>query len=144
MHWRLNQTIEQNLFRAHLADASSLLSQLLHESLPLLGIFILANALAIVLAQVIWHRYVNAMLIQFMALVEKTQQLDFSPDPEEMKHRYELLTLAEIQRTKERQRLAAIREQISNLEAEVSVSANPPSIRQALNSLENLLPHQTG
>lgn len=146
MRRQLNQTIEENLYRVHLAEAGSLLEQLLHQALPLLGIFLLANALALVLVHFVWRRYLNAMLRLFMALVGKTRRLDFSLDPHRTRYRYGLLTLTETQRAKERHRLAAIREQMGQLEAELSAAADPRTvqrIRQALDGLEPLLPSRT-
>jgi hypothetical protein len=143
LHWQLNQTIETNLYRAHIGEAGTLLRQLLQVSLPLLGVFILANALALLLAQAIWHRYVNSMLLQCMALIDKTRRLDFSPDSEIVRHRYDLLKLSVAQRAKERHRLKVFRERMSGLQAEVLSSANSETVRKVLNDLEDLLPPRT-
>lgn len=143
MRWQLNQTIEKNLYRVHQAEAGPLLGQLLHEAWLPLGIFLIVNALALLAAHLIWRSYLNVMLRRFMALVGKTRRLDFSLDPNRTRYRYGLLTLTETLRTKERHRLAAIREQMSRLEAEVSDFGDPQRIRNALDSLDELLPPKT-
>lgn len=140
MRWQLNQTIEQNLYRVHQADAGSLLGQLLHQAVPLVGLFLLANALALVLVHLVWRRYLNAMLRRFMALIGKTRRLDFSLDPSKTHYRYGLLTLTEAQRTKERHRLVSIREQMDRLEAEVSAGSDLQRIRNVLDAVGELLP----
>ena len=140
MRWQLNQTIEQNLYRVHQADAGSLLGQLLHQAVPLVGLFLLANALALVLVHLVWRRYLHAMLRRFMTLIGKTRRLDFSLDPSKTRYRYGLLTLTEAQRTKERHRLVSIREQMDRLEAEVSAGIDLQRIRNALDAVGELLP----
>ena len=75
-----------------------------------------------------------------MALIDKTGRLDFSADAKASPDSHELLMLTGTQRTRERQRLAAIREQMMKLDSEVSASANPQRVRDALDSLEELLP----
>jgi len=140
MYRHLNQTIEYNLYRAHLAAAAPLLDQLLHAAWPLLGMYLVANALVLLLAHVIWRGYLNSLLSRFMALIDKTGRLDFSADAKASPDSHELLMLTGTQRTRERQRLAAIREQMMKLDSEVSASANPQRVRDALDSLEELLP----
>lgn len=142
MQFRLNQVIEKNVFRVHLAEAEPMLRQLLHQALPMLGIFLIVNALALLFAHLIWNRYVKTMLSLFMKRVGKSQRLDFSLDRDEPDPRYELVKLIETLRAKERVRLAAIRTKMSVLEEEIS-DGDPQHIRQVLHGLGELLPPKT-
>jgi len=143
LYLQLNRIIEDNLYRVHLANATPLLSQLLHTALPLLGMFLFVNALVLLFVYMFWRHYLNVMMRQFVILIGKTRRLDFSPDSVQTLRRHKLLRLTETQRAQERQRLLAIREQVSKLEVQVSASGNPQDIRDALHRLENLLPSRT-
>jgi hypothetical protein len=143
LYLHLNQAIEENLYRVHLAKAAPLLNQLLHAAWPLLGMFLFVNALVLLFVYMAWRQYMNVMLRQFMMLIGKTQQLDFSPDSKQTSYRFELLLLTEAQRAQERQRLTAIREQVSRLGAEVSAANNPQNVQDALRELETWLPTRT-
>lgn len=138
MHWRLSQIIEENLYRVHLAKAAPLLNQLMQETPLLLGIFILANVIALLVADGIWRGTINSLLRSFMALVGKTGRLDFSADPE-TSGRHRLLELAGTQRARERLRLAVIREQTAGLDAELSGAGDPRRLRELLNGLNKLV-----
>lgn len=138
MHWRLSQIIEETLYRVHLAKAVPILQQLMQEATLLLGIFMLANLIALLVADGIWRGYVNSLLRIFMSLVGKTGRLDFSGDPE-MNGRHRLLDLLGTQRVRERRRLAAIREHIAGLDAELSGAGNPRRLLELLNGLNKLV-----
>jgi hypothetical protein len=138
MHWRLSQVIEDNLYRVHLAKAASMLHQLMQEASLLLGIFLLANVVALLVADGIWRRYVNSLLRSFMTLVGKTGRLDFSADPE-VSGRHRLLELAATQRARERLRLGAIREQMAGLDAEASGAGDQRKVRELLDGLNRLV-----
>lgn len=138
MHWRLSRVIEENLYRVHLAKAAPLLNQLMLEAPLLLGIFMLANAIALLLADGIWRGYINSLLRDFMTLVGKTGRLDFSADPR-VGGRHRLLDLAATHRVRERNRLAAIREQMARLDAELSGANDPRSLRELLSGLRELV-----
>lgn len=138
MHWRLSQIIEDNLYRVHLAKAAPLLNELMHAAPLLLGVFMLANLIALLVADGIWSCYINSLLRRFMTLVGKTGRLDFSADPD-MSGRHRLLDLAATQRAHVRLRLGAIREQMARLDAEVSGAGDPHKVREWLDSLNKLV-----
>ncbi len=138
MHWRLSQIIEENLYRVHLAKAVPVLHQLMQEASVLLGVFILVNIIALLVADGVWGRYVNSLLRSFMTLVGKTGKLDFSADPN-MSGRHRLLDLAQAQRARERVRLVAIQEQVVRMEAELSGAGDPGRLRELLNGLDELV-----
>lgn len=140
MYRQLNQTIEQNLYRIHLAEAAPLIDQLLRTAMPLVGIFLVANVIALLVGYLIWRQYLNAILRQFLELVGKTANLDFTEDIQHASVRYELLFLTEALRSKERQRLTELRGQVDKLEARGS---GAHSTGQLLSTIEALLPHDT-
>lgn len=134
----LNAVIEDNLYRMHVAAAAPMMTQLMHEAFLVLGLFVIVNVIALLVAHGIWHRYVYSVLRDFMALVGKTARLDFSPDPDSDR-RHEVLALAGTWRARERARLAAIREHLTRLDAGVSGGSPPQSVRNTLDGLNELL-----
>lgn len=111
----------------------------MHEALKVLGMFILLNVLALLAADVVWRRYVSSVVHDFMVLIGKTGELDFSAD-RDTAHGHEVIALASKWRARERARLAAIRGQLVRLDDEVSARSDPRSIRDLLDRLEELLP----
>jgi len=139
MFRHLNQIIEENLYRVHLADTVPMLAQLMHEALILLGIFGAANLIALVVVDFIWRRYVYSILRLFMQLMGKTYHLDFTVDPE-ISDQHQILDLAETQRDQDRTRLTAIRNQLSCMEPEMLAANDEHALREVLKSLDELLP----
>ncbi len=138
MFWRLNQIIEENLYRVHLADAGPILIPLMQEALILLGIFSAVNLIALVLVDFIWRRYVYSILRLFMQLMGKTSRLDFTSDPE-IRHQHQILELAETQREQDRNRLIEIRTQLSRINP-VTTTNDVQDVSDVLESLDELLP----
>lgn len=139
MFQHLNQIIEDNLYRVHLADATSLLPQLISQSYFLLGLFFAVNLLALVAVDLVWRRYVHSILRSFMQLMTKKSQLDFSADPA-IASRHQLLDLTKTQREQDRARLTAIRAQLSLLNPDVPTAADAPTVQEVLSALNELLP----
>lgn len=138
MFRHLNQIIEENLYRVHLADAVPILTQLTHEAITLLLIFGATNLVALVFVDLLWRRYVNSILCLFMKLMGKTHQLDFTSDPI-ISDRHQVLHLTEIQRDQDRVRLTAIHDQLLHLET--AMLANEAyAMNVALKALNELLP----
>jgi len=139
LNWHLAGVIEENLYRVHLHAPGPLFDQLMQGAQKVLGMFILINVIALLLADAIWRHHVNCVVNDFMALTGKTGDLDFSADPETA-HSHEVLALARAWRARERVRLAAIREQLVRLEGEVSAQSDPRRIQELLDNLKELLP----
>lgn len=138
LNWHLADIIEENLYRVHLGGAEPLFDQLLRGALKILGAFILINLIALLAADVIWRRHVRSVVHDFMALVGKTGELDFSSDPETA-HAHEVIVLARSWRARERDRLAAIRGQLARLDGGLSARIDPRIVRQLLDRLHELL-----
>jgi len=141
MFRHLTGIVESNLYRVHLAGAAPILNQLRHETLFLLGLFCVANAIVLVLVDFLWRRHVYSILGLFMNLVARTRALDFTADPD-TGDRHQLLFLAQAQRERDRTRLWQIREQMSRLEA-AGAANNVQAMHDLLNTLYNLVPKPT-
>ena len=139
MFLRLNGIVEESLYRVHLADAVPILTQLIHEAVILLTIFGVANVVALVVVDLLWRRYINSILRQFMQLMDKTYQLDFTSDPSIRSHHH-ILDLAVAQRDQDRIRLSAIRDHLSRLEPAMLVTDDTQAVRDIMRALDNLLP----
>lgn len=136
--WHLSGVVEENLYRVHLAEAEPMLGQLTLAAVNVLVVFVAVNVAAVLAADAIWRYYVNSVVHDFMVMVGKTGELDFSPDPEATRH--EVLALAAAWRARERTRLDAIRVQAGRLDAGVFAANDPGSVHDALNRLDGLLP----
>lgn len=139
MFGRLNQIIEDNLYRVHLGGSVPILAQLTHEALILLGIFSVVNLIALLLVDLGWRRYVNSILRLFMRLMGKTYQLDFTSDPE-ISDRHQVLDMAKTQRVQDRNRLTEIRQQLSRLEPAMLAANDTQGVHDVLKALDELLP----
>ena len=136
--WRLNDLIEDSLYRVHLDQTGSALIQLLQEGSWVLGPFVVVNVLALLAAEGIWSHHENLVIQDFAALIGKTRGLDFSKDAE-TRRQHEVLTLAMSWRARERTRFAAIHEQVVKLENAASARESAPDIRNAVQRLRKLL-----
>ncbi len=139
MWQHLNQVVDDNLYRVHLADAAPILLQLARQALVLLGIFFAVNVLALVLVDLVWRAYVNTILRHFMHLMGKTAALDFTSD-QPNPQRHQVLDLAESQRDKERQRLTEIRTRLSLLPNAPLAPENAHYVADAVHAAKRLLP----
>lgn len=138
----LNQILDDNLYRVHLQDSPSILSLLLRQAVALLGVFFVANLCALLLVNLIWQRHVNAVLRHFLALIKKTQALDFSADPA-LSGQHQVINLTAIQRRQKRQRLQQFRARLHAITADLTQARAPAELGAALHGLRHLLPAQT-
>jgi hypothetical protein len=138
VHWHLNELIEENLYRVHLAASAPIFEQLLQEASGTFALFAGINLLALTLAEVAWSVHENAILQEFMCLVDKTRALDFSKDAASAQ-RHEVLSLTRAWRNGERARLAQLREQMQKLE--VIAAANPAAqhLRDGIEAMQRIL-----
>ncbi|PIQ50959.1 MAG: hypothetical protein COW02_17475 [Comamonadaceae bacterium CG12_big_fil_rev_8_21_14_0_65_59_15] len=138
MYARLSAVVEDNLYRIHMADTQPIATQLLHESARLLGIFVLVNAVALLLGDWLWRRYVQSILRAFRQMMAKTAALDFSVDST-LQRRHQLLDLTEQQRRMDRERLTAVRNRLTQLVA-AQQAGDGAAVQQALNALDQVIP----
>jgi hypothetical protein len=139
MRLYLDEIVSDNLYRAHLADAESILNQMALEALFLLGLFFVVNLIALLLVDWVWRRYVGSIVGAFMQLVKKTDALDYSADPQFTK-RHQVLDLAERHREQARQTLATFRTRLAALPGALQQPDNPQAVAQLLHELRALLP----
>ena len=139
LYWHLSGVVEENLYRVHLPAAEPLFDQLMLGAQKVLGIFILINVIGLLLADAIWRHYVNFVVNDFMALIGKTGELDFSSDADAARG-HEVLVRVRSWRTRERNRLVAIREELARLEDEVSGRGDSRHLRDLLDNLGKLMP----
>ncbi len=137
-HWRLVQLIEDSMYRMHAAQSAPTLLRLAQEAFPVLALFVVFNLIALTLVAGLWSARENLVLRDFMALIAKTQALDFSSDPAPQRP-HEVLALAASWRARERTRSAAIRDELAQLEATAAANASAQTLRDALERLNKHL-----
>lgn len=74
----LSEAIDQEMYQVHFAGHLSAFSHLLNEGMKMLGIVLLVNLVALVVADLIWAYWVNGILRNLMALMDASLHLDFS------------------------------------------------------------------
>ena len=92
LHIRLNAIVDESLYRIHFSGQHSMYTNLLNESLRIIGGMIATNVLALFVADRIWTHYVRSILSPLRVLLTHTRELDFQPDPD-VAQRHKVLTL---------------------------------------------------
>lgn len=138
LHWRLVHFIDNSMYRMHAAQEGLTLMRLAQEGFPVLVLFVVVNLMALTLVAGLWSARENLVLQDFIKLMEKTRELDFSSDPEP-RRQHEVLKLATAWRALERARFAALREQLANLESAQPSDQSLQDLRVALTRLNQLL-----
>lgn len=110
----LGEAIDQDLYRIHLADKLSVFGYLLREGMKMLGVILLVNVAALILADRVWAYGVNRILRSLTALIDAALQLDFSAKAH-IPCNHAVLVQALAWRNAERVRIEGIRHDISTL-----------------------------
>lgn len=139
LYGRVNGLIDEGLYRVHKVPTSSLLQQVTTEALPVLAVLALVNMLVLVLIVKLWSVHEDRILRNYMTLVGKTGQLDFSSDSA-IQANHQLVTLAVEWRARERDRLVGIRETAKQLESAVLANEPVNSLTSLSKKLMGLLP----
>jgi HAMP domain-containing protein len=130
--------IEQGLYRIHHSDRHEAWPLLLASAWRAIGVLLLVNAVALLVADRIWARYVNRVLDRFGRLVERTAALDLGVDPEPAGlHRAVDLALA--WRRYEHRIWCDVRSEVGALESAVAGPFDAAQVAECLARLERLL-----
>lgn len=141
LHIRLNAIVDESLYRIHFSGQHSMYTNLLNESLRIIGGMIATNVLALFVADRIWTHYVRSILSPLRVLLTHTRELDFQPDPD-VAQRHKVLTLALNWRGVERARHEALRDAIKQME--MRASASDGEFRASLLAFQAHLPQPSG
>lgn len=138
-HWRLIFAIDESMYRMSLTRTGPIFMRLAQEGFAVLGLFMVINLIALMVAAKIWSHREDLVLRDFAKLIGKTRELDFSGDADTLRQ-HEVLALAAAWRSRERARFAVIREHAGKLEAAATGKESPQAMRSALESLNALFP----
>jgi hypothetical protein len=81
LYRQLDAAVDENLYRVHFTGSVDMLTLLVREGLPVIGVLLLANLGALLVADRIWVCYVNNILGHLGALVSASANLDLRPLP---------------------------------------------------------------
>jgi hypothetical protein len=138
-YWRLNVVIDESLYRVHVTEFGPVWMRLAKEAAWILGAFAAINMLVLVIVESIGSRLERLVLEELGQLIRKTEQLDFSVDGG-ARETHDVLNLAVTWREKERARFAAVRRQMSDLNAAFEDAApSTTRIKAAIESIKNLI-----
>lgn len=137
-YWRLAQLIEEGMYRMKAIPMITTMTQFATEGFWILGVFAVVNVIALMVASGIWRRHENLVLRDFMGLIEKTKELDFSSDTE-TRRQHEVISLAADWRAQERNRYTAVRDQVSKLVASLSSGESSQDTQISVTNLNRLL-----
>lgn len=122
----LDAAVDENLYRVHFSGSVDMLTLLVREGLPVIGVLLLANLGALMVADRIWICYVNNILAHLRALIGASENLDLRPlPPPPVSHA--VLDQAVQWREGEAQFMAQVREAVAALPQELP----PPEERAA-------------
>ncbi len=137
-YWRLISLIDESMYRMSLSQGGPTLMRLAQEGFAVLGLFVVVNLIALVIAAGIWSHHENRVLRDLVGLIGKTRDLDFSGDAEP-RRQHEVLTLASAWRARERARFDAVREQVAQLDAAWSAKQSAQDLRNHVARLSEIL-----
>jgi len=135
LYLHLKEIADENLFRIHFASREPL-SELLRQGMRILGGLVVLNVAALGLAEWLWFRHLNSILLPLSGFLDRTGKLDFSHD-EKPRSWHNVLARAEAWREAERKRCKSIRAEISALDEHADYSS-AGILKQTRTTLENL------
>ncbi|MDD5176550.1 MAG: hypothetical protein PHQ05_09040 [Sterolibacterium sp.] len=135
----LIEVINANMYRMKVVQTGPTMMLFAKEGLWVLGVFAVANLVALMVAAGIWSRHENLVVQDLDLLTGKTKELDFSSDANILP-KHEVLALTLTWREQERIRFSAIRDRVAKLEAALSSGEPPGDIQGMVDNLNRLLP----
>lgn len=140
LYARLNIVADESLYRIHFTSRPSMFSVLLKESFQILGGLVIANLIALFVANRIWARYVSGIVAALRDLLSRTRDLDLRAGPA-VPTRHQVLARALAWRSAERARHLALRESLEIIEkAAASPATSNNEFRACLLALRGHLP----
>lgn len=140
LYVRLDNIVEESLYRIHFAGQPSMFSVLLTEALLILGGLIAVNLTALFAADRIWSHYVRGILLSLRDLLSRTRDLDLRADGD-VPQRHKVLAQALFWRLVERERHLALNKSLSIIEnLAASNSTSDMAFRASLLALREHLP----
>lgn len=127
LYLRFNTIVEANLYRIHQTPGESPLEVLVKEAGIVVLALVVANVLAMVVADRIWILYVRRVLNKFTALAQRTRDFDLREDTDK-DHSHEVLVRMLAWRWAERKRALNVRAAIRNLSPDADF--DNPMVRQ--------------
>lgn len=122
LHGTLSDAIEQQMYQVHFTSHRSIFSILFTECVKILGVFLLVNLAALLLAERIWAYWVNGILRNLMTLTEAALHLDFS-EKSHISCNHPVLMQAMAWRYAEFFRIEGVRQDIHTLPSALAASA---------------------
>jgi len=136
LHHELGAVLEEYLYRVHQPANQSVLDVLLTPLFTIMTGLVVANILALLVAEGAWATYVNSVLADFAALIDRTQALDLREDAG-IPSRHEIVKKMLSWRALERSRCGAIQADLSAIDTEADFS-DPEVQTQALETLRHI------
>lgn len=140
LHLRLEQVLERNLYRIHAASGDALVSSFLVELGFAVGMMLTASCVLLLLAHLIWARYVRSVLGCFRVELHRLRKLDLrAASPAGVVH-HDTLDLLERWRRLEHQRFTSVRSRVAMICASAAeTEPNRQAIRAALHEIRGAL-----
>lgn len=133
--WHLYGTmgaiIDDNLYRIHITNEADLVAQLFHEGLRVLGWMLVANLVALMVADRLWSMYVNSILRRLERVMTCAQKLDFSVQAA-MSVQHDVLEQAGAWRDSAVDQLLAARQSIAQLPPELAAASQDRVVSKTL------------
>ncbi len=136
-YYGISDILEANMYSIHKVEMEQIYLQFVVLSAKVIGGYFIVNILAVAVANFIWIKYVIKVLAEFNCLVQKSANLDYSPDEIEPSH----LTVASILKLRkyERDRWQSISNRIVDLQQSKDISTNSVQLLALLKELKLIL-----
>jgi hypothetical protein len=125
LYVEFNRVIDARFYRIHSGGGAASWPEFLTLMLKVIGGFLLANALALYFAHLIWDRYVKRTVDQFADGLNGIIALDFTDSAEANAGQHRIIDLLDAWRAQERQRNSEIARLVERL---ANIGDNPDGI----------------
>ncbi|VAX13604.1 hypothetical protein MNBD_GAMMA24-1630 [hydrothermal vent metagenome] len=137
----LSAIIDAHLYRVHYADNTDGLSPFLATLFTVIPVILLANLVALWLADVIWRGYVRRIVNQLRRILARISKLDLREEPEDRRVHHDVIVKARSWLANERQAFQKVKKVVSTLPETIDFSDEKELIRtrSALRELKTFL-----
>ncbi len=141
LYYRFSALIDANLYRIHRGTSSDVFSTMLTETGWVIGISLLVNLTALLIADRLWVTYVRSILTTFGSHADQIADLDFRDQQTNLGTKHKALGMIQTWLQGERQRALTIRTVLNTID--INTCDDPQSQKDILThilTIQNNLP----
>ncbi|HAT50901.1 MAG: hypothetical protein HQL07_14160 [Nitrospirae bacterium] len=141
LYHRFSTLIDANIYRIHKDTSSDVFTIMLHETGWVVGVSLLVNLVALLIADRLWVNYVRSILMSFGSHADRIADLDFRDQHPNLTNKHKSLDMIQAWSRGERQRALDIRSAVGAIDLnQVNDQSSWKRIRNHLITIQKLLP----